>query len=161
MDVLISPIATFTSNFVLIFAIGFIFLLSYYMPSFLKKNGHKKWVIKTFELNKKADNLTDAETDDYYLFVSFKSLAFGLLSVYLGYGMAEGYFISKRIKENRLHFDYKLNYNSGEIVDICLIETNSQFCFYVEKGMKTVKIAPISSIKNLELNDIKLFKSTK
>jgi hypothetical protein len=49
-----------------------------------------------------------------------------------------------------------LNYNSGESTEIYLINTNSLYYFYISKGSKTIEIAPLASIKNIELTDNKM-----
>lgn len=151
MDVLISPIATLVSHIIIIITITIIFVSCYYLPPFLYKHGHKKWVQKSFELKKTKNDLSDDEIKKYYEFISIKTLAIGLLSVFLGYGIAEGHLTSKRIKSDRLHYDYRLNYNTGESENVCLLESNSEYYFYVAKGTKTIKIAPIGGIKNIEL----------
>jgi len=151
MDVLLSPVATFTSHPVIFITITSVFVFCYYLPSILYNHGHKKWVQKAFELKKTKAGSTDTEIKNYYLFVAIKSLAIGLLSIYLGYGTAEGYFISKRIKNNKLRYDYNLNYNTGDSENIALLEANSLYYFYIAKGGKSIKIAPISGVKNIEL----------
>ena len=151
MDVLLSPVATFTSHPVIFITITSVFVFCYYLPSILYNHGHKKWVQKAFELKKTKAGPTDTEIKNYYLFVAIKSLAIGLLSIYLGYGTAEGYFISKRIKNNKLRYDYNLNYNTGDSENIALLEANSLYSFYIAKGGKSIKIAPISGVKNIEL----------
>ena len=151
MDVLLSPVATFTSHPVIFITITSVFVFCYYLPSILYNHGHKKWVQKAFELKKTKAGPTDTEIKNYYLFVAIKSLAIGLLSIYLGYGTAEGYFISKRIKNNKLRYDYNLNYNTGDSENIALLEANSLYYFYIAKGSKSIKIAPISGVKNIEL----------
>lgn len=152
MDILISPIATLTDNPISFITIILIFVFCYHLPSILYKNDHKKWIQKIFELKKTKSELSDVEIKNYYLFISIKTLAVGLLSVYLGYGGAEGYFASNRIKNNKLQYHYTLNYNTGESEDICLLEANSLYYFYVSKGNKSVKIAPISGIKNITVS---------
>ncbi|WP_284652829.1 hypothetical protein [Flavobacterium terrisoli] len=149
MDVLISPIATATSNPVVFITIVAVFIFSYHLPSIIYKNDHKKWVQKAFELKKTKAETEDSEIKNYYLLISTRFLATFLLSIYLGYGSAEGYITSKKIKENKLHCDYKLNFNTGESEDVFLVESNSLYYFYVAKGEKHLKIAPISGIKNL------------
>jgi len=151
MDVLLSPVATFTSHPVIFITITSVFVFCYYLPSILYNHGHKKWVQKAFELKKTKAGPTDTEIKNYYLFVAIKSLAIGLLSIYLGYGTTEGYFISKRIKNNKLRYDYNLNYNTGDSENIALLEANSLYYFYIAKGGKSIKIAPISGVKNIEL----------
>ena len=151
MDVLISPIATLISNPIIFITLSSIFVSNYYLPSILYKYGHKKWVKRTFELKKTREELSDPEIKNYYLYVSIKTLAVGLLSVYLGYGTAEGYIASKRIKSGKLKYEHNLNYNTGESEQVYLLESNSLYYFYVAKGEKSVKIAPIGSIKNIEI----------
>nr|WP_315145444.1 hypothetical protein [uncultured Flavobacterium sp.] len=151
MDVLISPIATLISNPIIFITISAIFVSNYYLPSILYKYGHKKWVKKAFELKKTKEELSDAEIKNYYLYISIKTLAVGLLSVYLGYGVAEGHMVSKRIKSGKLKYAHNLNYTTGESEKVYLLESNSLYYFYVAKGEKSVKIAPIGSIKNIEI----------
>lgn len=151
MDILISPIATLTSNPFVFIIITIILVSSIYLPSFLFKHDHKKWVQKIFELKKTKSESTDDEIKNYHLFISIKFLAVFLLSIYLGYGVGEGYTTSKRIKNNKLKYDYKLNYATGESEIVSILETNSVYYFYVEKGKQCVKIAPIGGIKNIEI----------
>lgn len=152
MDVLLNPVATLFSHPISFITIVSFFTFCFYLPSILLKKGHLKWMQKIFELKKNIADLPENELKNYYSFVALKFLAIGLLSIYLGYGSAEGYLTSQRIKENRLHFDHKINYNTGESEDICLLETNSLYYFYVVKNEQTIKIAPIGGIKNIEIN---------
>lgn len=161
MDVLISPIATLITHPIIFFTITSIILSCYYLPSFLYNNGHKKRVEKFFELKKAKADFPEEEIKEYYVLVSIKYLAVGLLSVYLGYGMADGYSISNRIKNNKLKFDYKLNFNTGESEEVCLLQSNSLYYFYVEKGDKSIKIAPVSGIKNVVLTKNKTKENNK
>lgn len=151
MDILISPIATLTSHVVIFTTILLFIIFCYYLPSILYKHDHKKWVQKMFELKKTKENFSDDEIKNYYQLVTIKFLAVLLLSVYLGYGCTDGYMTSKKIKDNTLKFNYKLTYSSGESEEIFLLEANSIYYFYVQKGSKNIKIAPIGGIKNLEL----------
>lgn len=161
MDILISPIATFLSHPIIFIVIILFFVFCYNLPTILYNHGHKNWVKKVFELKKTKDDLPDDEIKNYYLMVSLKFLAVGLLSVYLGFGSAEGNFTSNRIKKNRLHYDYKLNYNTGESEIVSVLESNSVYYFYVSKGEKTVKIAPIGGIRNIELIKNRMLDETK
>ena len=151
MDVLISPIATMTSNPIIFLIITIILVSSFYLPTYLFKHDDKKWVQKIFELKKTKKEVSEVEIKNYYLSVSIKFLAVFLLSVYLGYGVGEGFTTSKRIKNNKLKYDYKLNYSTGESEEVCILETNSLYYFYVEKGKLVVKIAPIGGVKNIEI----------
>lgn len=155
MDILISPIAYLVSNPIIPPVITAMIIFHFYLPNLLSKNNHKKWVQKLFEL-KSTEGLSIEESKSYYNTVTIKTLAMIFLSFFVGTGIGEGYFKSKEIKNNKLHYDYTLNYNSGESEQIHLINTNSIYYFYITKGSKTVKIAPIGTIKNIELTTNKI-----
>ena len=151
MDVLISPIATMMSHPLVFGVILAIFIFCYNLPAVLKKHDHKPFVQKMFDIKKTKSELSASEYKDYYMFIAAKFLGIFLLSVYLGYGFAEGFAAREKIKENRLKFKYRLTYTTGESEDVALIENNSVYYFYVAKGEKTVTIAPVSGIKNIVL----------
>lgn len=157
MDILISPIAEFTSNPIILIAIVSLFVSHYYLPNLLLKYNHKRIVQKMFEL-KTTEGLSKDETKSYFNSISIKSLAIVLSSFFLGYGIAGGYFTAKRIKNNKLNYNYTLNYNSGESERIHLINTNSLYYFYITKGNKSIKITPLGTIKSLELTAGKILK---
>ena len=113
MDILISPVSTLTSSVIAFGTIISFFFLCYHLPAILYKHGHKKWVIKLFELNKTKNGSTEAEIKNYYFYVAIKSLALFLLSMYIGFGVAGGYMTSNEIKKNKLKYRYVLNYSSG------------------------------------------------
>jgi hypothetical protein len=155
MDILMSPIAEFTSNPIILTAIILLFGFHYYLPSLLLKYNNIRLVQKAFEL-KSTEGLSINETKSYFNSIAIKSLAIFLCSFFLGYGVAGGYFTSKKIKNDKIKCNYKLNYNSGESKEIYLINTNSLYYFYISKGSKTIEIAPLASIKNIELTDNKM-----
>lgn len=149
MDILISPIAEFTSNPITLCFIVALFLFHFYLPKIFLKYKDNKKVQKKFDL-KSTEGLSEQETKNYYMYASFKIFAVILLSFFIGTGLAGGYDNMRRIKNNKVDYNYTLNYNSGESEQIYLISTNSIYYFYVQKGNKTIKIAPIASIKNIE-----------
>lgn len=150
MDVLISPIAEFTSNPIILGAIIILFLVHFYLPSFLAKNKDLAFVKRSFEL-KSTDALSPEETKSYYNSIAIKSLILFLLSFFLGYGMAGGYFTKKKLKENKLEYSYQMDFNEGESKNVFVIGNNSLYYFYFAKGDKKVKITPLATIKNIEL----------
>ncbi|MEN2415940.1 hypothetical protein [Flavobacterium mesophilum] len=155
MDILISPIATFTSNPIVLIFILSLFLFHYYLPSILSKYNDRKFLIKTFDL-KNIDKLSPAEAKSYFNSISIKTLAAILCSFFLGYGLAGGYATAKKIRDHKESYTYKINYNSGESEEIFLINTNSLYYFYTAKGSKIIKITPLGAVKNIELIDNKM-----
>lgn len=151
MDVLISPIATMTSHPLVFAVIISIFLICYTIPGILYKYDDRPSVQKMFDLKKTKKDYPETEIREYYLFKAAGFCAVFLLSIYLGYGFAEGNMTAKKMKEGSLKYKYRLTYTDGESKIISLVETNSLYYFYVAQGDKSVTIAPVSGIKNIML----------
>lgn len=149
MDILISPIAEFTSNPITLVAILGFFTFHLYLPKLLLKFHDKKTVQKIFELKSTAQ-FSQEQTKNYYNMISLKMFAIVLLSFFIGTGIGSGYFALKDLENNKAKYNYKLSFNSGESEQICLIGTNSIYYFYAIKGSKTMKITPIAAVKNIE-----------
>lgn len=153
MDILISPIAAMTSHPVFLITISVLFVFFYNLPQILLKNEKRKWLYKMFGIE--SDNnlftLSQEEKKEYCDTVSLKFLGIFLISFFLGYGFADGRLVSKKIKNNQLHYDYKLNFNDEKSESVYIIGSNTAYYFYLSKGDQIIKIAPVSSIKNLEL----------
>lgn len=159
MDVLISPIATLTLDpvILMLFAIMFIFCILL-LPLILYKLRSKKWVEKAFDLDNIKPEPSEKVLKSHFTIGAIKILALMLLSFFLGFGIGSGRTTSKKIKTNKLDYNYKLNYNSGESEDIYVIGSNSVYYFYVAKGNPAVKIAPVGSIKSIELTKNRMLK---
>ena len=149
MDILISPIAEFTSNPITLGIIVSLFIFHYNLPKIYLRHKDNKTLQKIFEL-KTTEELSEEEIKKYHIFASFKMFALILLSFFVGTGVAGGYLTMHNIKENKVKYNNILNYNSGESEQIFLINSNSIYYFYVQKGSKSIKIAPIGAIKNIE-----------
>ncbi|MWB96019.1 hypothetical protein GON26_16765 [Flavobacterium sp. GA093] len=159
MDILISPIATITSHLIFTIPILLLFIFHYNLPKFLLKNDDKLWVQKLFDIKKNYENkdVTEEEKRNEYIFVSVKMLNSFLFSLYIGFGFGGGYFLSKKIKENKLQYEYKVNYNDGKSENIHLIGSNTTYYFFLSKGNPAIKITPVASIKNIEMTKKKSF----
>lgn len=150
MDILISPISYITSNPITLFAVISFFIGSYYRPKYLLKNHENVKIQKKFDL-KPLEGFSTEEKITYFNGVSLKILAVFLLSFFIGTGFANGYFTSKKIEKQTLEYNYKITFNDDEPKQVSLIGTNSIYYFYVVKGQKHLNIAPIASVKNVEL----------
>jgi hypothetical protein len=158
-DILISPIATLTTQpLVILIAIGLSYL-AYKMLFFLIKRRQNKWVQKT--ILKDKEHLNDVEVIEYFIKKFATFLALGICGLFIGLGLGLGGNLSEKIASNKLEFNCKLNFNSGGAEEIYLIGTNSLYYFYLTKENKNVKIVPIGGIKNIELLDKKTLKLTK
>lgn len=150
MDILISPIAAITSHPVFFITIAILFGVFFNLPKILVKNENKKWVRKNFGTLKDTE-ISESDKLEYYTIAALRTLSVFLISLFLGYGLADGYFASNAIKNNKLHYNYKLNLNDEESQNVFILGNNTAYYFYVEKNNPTVKITPISSIRNIEL----------
>jgi len=148
-DVLMSPIAEFTSNPVILATIILLFVIHIRLPQYLAKNSGKRIIQKMFEL-KPTTGLTESETESYYNNIAIKSLALFLLSFFLGYGMAGGYFLNKNLSDNKVKYESKINFGDGKLEQVYLVNTNSLYYFYLTKGNNAIQIAPLGSVKNIE-----------
>lgn len=150
MDILTSPIATLTSNLVVFIAVIIFAIILYAYPAFLAKKLDKKWAQKLSGL-KNSGTLSEDQVKNHFTSFFAVLLACGLFSFFIGIGFGQGKVLAKRINNSSVKYDHILNYNSGEAEIIYLIDVNSVYYFYVSKGSKTIKLAPIGSVKNIEL----------
>lgn len=163
MDILISPIAAVTSHPIFFITITVLFVFFYNLPEILLKNEDKKWLHKMFGMDIKSigfNELSENEKKEYYVTNSISFLSFFLLCLFLGYGFADGISTSEKIKNNKLHYDYKLNYNDDKSENVYVIGSNTAYYFYITEGSPTIKIAPVNSIRNLELIKNKMLTNT-
>lgn len=153
MDILISPIAAMMSHPIFLATIALTFIFFYNLPQILLKNEKKKWLYKMFGVkndNNELDKLSEDEKQNHFITISIKFLSVFLISFFLGYGFADGKVLSERIKKNKLEYKYKLNYGD-ESENVYMIGSNTAYYFYLTEGNPNIKIAPIGSVKNLEL----------
>lgn len=151
MDILISPIAAITSH-PIFFITVLVFIVFYFnVPQILIKNEDKKWIHKIFGVKDIEPGLSESEKLNYYNITALKSLSVFLVCVFLGYGFADGRSIAEKIKNNKLHYDYKLNYSDEKSENVYLIGSNTGYFFYLAEGNPAIKIAPVGAIKNLEM----------
>lgn len=156
MDILISPIAMITSHPLIFIFIIVLFIFYSKLPQILLKNEDKKWMHKLFGLKDIKTELSENERLGYYNNISIESLSFFLISIFLGYGLADGKFTSENIKNNKINYAYKLNYTDEKSENIYIIGSNTAYYFYLSQGNPNIKIAPVNSIRNLELINNKM-----
>lgn len=149
-DILLSPIADLTSNLIIFAALIFLLIMSYAMPLYFSKNINKKWLQKSPRI-KYIATLSKDEIEKEFTNMFVGCLALTTLSFFVGFGYGQGEKLSERIKTNKLKYEFKLTFNSGESEQIHLIGSNSLYHFYVTQGNNDIKIAPIGSIKNIEI----------
>jgi hypothetical protein len=156
MDILISPIATLASHPAILIALIIIVVSSFAFPSYLSKQSskNKKWALKMASL-KEHESMSKEAIEDHFTNMFVRFLAMMLLSFFVGIGWGEGMTLTKRIKENRLKYDYTLDYNDEKSELVHLIGSNSMYYIYLAKGSKTIKISPVGSIKSIELTNNK------
>jgi hypothetical protein len=152
MDILISPIATLTASpprlFLLLIILGLLMVFVSLLYKFrFNKTAQKLAGIKSIE------NLSNDEVDWHYNKLFLVYLVLAMLSFFLGLALAFGNIVSTRIKKNEAQYNTKIVFNSGESELVYLLHTNSMYNIYFSKGNKNVKIAPIGTIKNIEITN--------
>lgn len=148
-DILVSPIAILTSHPILLLALVVISAILFTIPNYLSKRSHKNWIQKNILKNK--PNLNETETRTFFSNLVIVFFLTTLLCFFLGIGLGMGEKIAERIANNKLEYNTKMTFGDGNSENVYLIETNSMYYFYLTKGNQNVKIAPIGTIKNLEL----------
>lgn len=158
MDILISPLAATMSHPVFFITVLALFIFYYNVPKMLLKNKGKNWLPKItgVKTDPEFEGLPENEKLDYYNAIAIQSLSTFLISVFLGYGLADGISISNQIKNNTLNYNYKLNYSDEKSENVYIIGSNTAYYFYTTMGDPTIKIAPVGSIKNIELTKNKM-----
>lgn len=151
MDILISPIAAITSHPVFFIVIIVLFIFFFKLPQILLKNEDKEWLHKIFGSKIIKTEAPESERTAYYNSITLEFFSFFLISIFLGYGLADGKSISEKIKNNKISYDYKLNYSDEKSENVYIIGSNTAYYFYLTEGNPTIKIAPVTSIRNLEL----------
>ena len=152
MDILISPIADLTSYPILILFFIFLGFVLYFFKKYLLKNIDKKSTRKFLKITEDDTSTKDelnqrADTDLIMIFFAM------LVCFFLGFGIGGGYKLADRIENGTLNFEkysQTINFNTGESKEVMVIDHNSIYYFYVEKGKKSIEICPIGSIKSLE-----------
>ena len=152
MDILISPIADLTSHPLILVAFIIFIIFLYTVLIYLSKNYQKEWVRKLVGSKKPLKDVDLEEVQQYFGRAFVLMFAFGLLSFFLGIGLGSGKAIAEKISEKNLKYSYIFTYSANnESKEVFLIGSNSSNFFYVEKGNFNVRIASVSSIKNIEL----------
>lgn len=150
-DILISPIADMASSPILIIVIISVVILFFLFQIILFKNSHKNWskkLLGSYRINTESDK---QELKKKMVPVFAIMVAFELLALFMGLGIGEGMNINRRIDTQNLKYNYRIVSSSGEPTEIYMIDINSSYYFYVTKGDKHIKIAPVGTINTLEV----------
>lgn len=151
MDILVSPIADLTANPIIILSLIVFAVFILLFISLCYKHRNKSWVKKIIGTKPDGDKFSDIEIKSKLKHFFLISIGIGLLSFFLGLGIGEGYKIAEKIKSNKLQYEQKLTFNTGETETIFLIDVNSAYYFYLTPKNNAIKVAPLGAIKNIEL----------
>jgi hypothetical protein len=155
MDVLLSPVADLTSHPVVFIAVAILVLFSYFFPVFLARNKHRAIARKMAGLEGE-EHLTEGQIADKISSLFAWVLAASLFSFFIGMGYGGGRKQVERIKKGTAKYDRTINFTTGEREQVFLIGSNSVYYFYVSKDSKIIKIAPVGTIKSIELTHNKM-----
>ncbi|GGG44533.1 hypothetical protein [Epilithonimonas arachidiradicis] len=160
MDILISPIAELTSQPIILLTVTLMIIGFFFYYNFLANNSHKKWVRDSMVAKKylkKKPGSSDVDLKVHIKKQVYFAIAFMISAFFLGGGVGTGLNVKDRITNNKLKIKHRITDDSGNQKDIYLIDSNSAYFFYVEKGSKVITIVPVGSIKKIELINNKMF----
>lgn len=160
MDILISPISELTSQPIILLTVTFMITGFFFYYNFLANNSHKKWVRDSMVAKKylkKNPGSSDLDLKVHIKKQVYFAIAFMISAFFLGGGVGTGLNVKDRITNNKLKIKHRITDDSGNQKDIYLIDSNSAYFFYIEKGSKTITIVPVGSIKKIELINNKMF----
>jgi hypothetical protein len=157
-DILINPVSEIFTNLPLIFVLVFVIILFFIIQMILVKHSHKDWAKKVLGRERFSEKTRKKEIIKFLLPFCMGFIAFELLSIFVGMGLARGKDLSNTITKGDFTANYVLNFSSGKSKDVYMFDTNSMYCFYVAKGSKNIQIATVSTIDNIEFIDNKKLK---
>lgn len=147
LDILMSPISRLSTNAA---GIGFFLLLVssvFIFPSYLTKRRGRSWVKNTFKLED-SWSIGKVEKTIFSFFIAY--VMFGIFGFFIGTGIGSGIKIKSKIKNDKVAYKDRLEFLSGEQLDVWLIGKNSSFLFYLTKENDSVVVSPISgTIKSI------------
>ena len=156
MDVLISPIADLTSTPIILLGFTIFILVLYFASLLISNNFDKDWIKKKIGSKKPLEDITEEEVSVYFSKYFISMFAFCLLCFFLGLGLGSGSKVASKISNNELKYGYEITFGDDQTKEIYLIGSNSAYYFYIEKGNKNVKIAPVGAIKSIEITTNKV-----
>jgi hypothetical protein len=159
-DIFMSPVADIFSDPVILGAFVLVMLLVYVYLRILEKLAKKPSVRQVFS-GKGNPLLTDEEMKAKMRGLLNICLGIGVLCFFVGTGLGGGNKTRRRIEENRMEYRHKVTFGTGETEEVYLIDSNSAYCFYVSKGQRTIKIAPMGAVKSIELIDNRMLETKK
>ncbi|WP_333851175.1 hypothetical protein [Epilithonimonas sp.] len=160
-DVLMSPIADLTRYPILLIAVVGINYALFLYNRFQVSNSHKNWVRSSMIYKNfwtKNENATDHDFKNHIKNQFLNSLLMMIACFFLGGGIGFGITARDRIENNKMTFNHKITYDSGKSVEVYMIDSNSVYYFFVEKGGKNISISPTGSIEKVELINNRMLK---
>ncbi|MDW3647109.1 MAG: hypothetical protein R8P61_08605 [Bacteroidia bacterium] len=150
MDVLLSPIAYLSQEYVLFLIFLFITYWVAIQPSFHKKHRSKKWYSRIFNVEKRDNIYAEAPLIPREM----PLIALMVASLLLGTGVGKGIKTADKMKAAELKMLDEISFLDNETEKVHVIGQNSSFIFYVREGKKEVSVSPINgTIKRINMKE--------
>ncbi|MBL1219940.1 hypothetical protein JET18_03770 [Chryseobacterium sp. L7] len=150
-DILLSPISDMISNPILILMVVSVVVLFFLIQVLFIRYSHTNLVQKIMKSYRMNPDLDKRELRKVMIPVFVILAGFELLALFVGLGIGQGAKIKKKLETQTLTQNYILTSGSGEKSPVYMIDINSIYYFYIKKGEKQIRIAPVGSIGNLEV----------
>ena len=150
LDVLLSPIAFFTSSIKILPMIGGMILLLYGIGRFNKryheKNRTKEWYIKKYDVADWDKRYAKKESVD----AMFNNFGIFFLTMFVTYSTLRGYNLKNKITNKEFKLNKRITFQNDSIVEVKFIGMNSQYVFYLLETDSIITASPIQgSIKGI------------
>lgn len=150
MDVLLSPIAYLSQEYILFLIFLFITYWVAIQPSFHKKHRGKKWYSRIFNVEKRDNIYAEAPLIPREM----PLIALMVASLLLGTGVGKGIKTADKMKAAELEMLDEISFLDNETEKVHVIGQNSSFIFYVREGKKEVSVSPINgTIKRINIKE--------
>ena len=149
MDVLLSPIAYLSQEYIIFLVFFFVTYWVAIQPSFHKKHREKKWYQRLFNVEKRDEKYKEPRLIPLELPI----VALMIASLLLGTGLGRGIKTADRIATNELEMLDEITFMDGSSEMVYIIGQNTSFLFYVKQGEKETSVSPINgNIKRIKKN---------
>lgn len=158
MDILISPIADITSEPVIFLSIVFIVSFTYFYVKFLAKNRDKPWIKKFLLFNswfQQRQEMTDEQLKKFIDNQMRLTIVLGIAGFFIFGGWGQGDKVRQLILNDKLRYNTRIYFNTGQTEEVYLIDSNSAYYFFVAKGSKDIQIAPINAVNKVQFTNNK------
>ncbi len=143
LDVLLSPVAFFTSSIKILPMLGGMILLLFgigrWNKRYHEKNREKEWYRKKYDVADLDKRYAKEESLD----AMFNMFGIFFLTMFVTYSTLRGYNLKKKITNKELKLNKRITFQNDSIIEVKFIGMNSQYVFYLLDNDSIITASPI------------------